>query len=389
MIDASAYPMSGVKVVELAHVASGPFTGLLFADMGADVVKVEPPKGETFRNWPPFVGVGEDRMSTQFAALNRNKKSISADLKNPADVEMVRKLCREADIVLENFRPGVAERLGLGYEALAKDHRGLIYCSISGFGQTGPYRDKGAFDIIIQAMSGAMSVTGERGGSPVKCGLPIGDFVSGLYAAFAIAALLPEARAGKSAFVDVPMLDCLIAISPLRTSEYFGTGKIPGLMGNEHPTNVPYQSFASADGHFVVAAGTDKLFRHICDVVEQPQWATDPRFYDQDHRVQYRELLTDMFQAEFVKRPKAEWLERFEAASIPCGSINNFEEILADPHVTEGGLLMDVEIPGGSVPTASFPCRISGLPPLYRNGPPLVDADREAILRDWGVALEA
>jgi len=381
---AGRFPLEGVRVLELAHVASGPYCGMLLGDLGADVVKIEPPDGENLRKWPPFVGSGEGRLSTQFASLNRNKRSIAADLKNGDDIAMVKGLVRSADVVIENFRPGVLDRLGLGYQEVKQGHRGLVYCSISGFGQTSPYRTKGAFDIIIQAMSGVMSVTGERGRSPVKSGVPFGDFVSGLYAAYTIVAMLPQARTGESSYIDVPMLDCLLAASPLRTSEYFGTGQIPEHIGNEHPTNVPYQSFASSDGHFVVGAGNDRLWRTLCEVIDRPQLALEPRFATQEQRVKHRVELTELLQAIFIEKPKADWLAAIEARGIPCGPIWNFHEVLTDRHTVETELLLDVDVPGGKVPTVAFPCRVDLFGKRYVNGPPRLNADRASVLKDWG-----
>jgi len=388
MEELGKFPLDGVRVIELAHIASGPFCGMLLGDLGADVVKIEPPGGEHLRKWPPFVGSGEGRLSTQFASLNRTKRSIEADLKNPADLAMVANLINRADVVIENFRPGVLDRLGLGYKTVTKGHRGLVYCSISGFGQTSPYRTKGAFDIIIQAMSGLMSVTGERGRSPVKSGVPFGDFVPGLYAAYTIVAMLPRARAGDSSYIDVPMLDCLLATSPLRTSEYFGTGEIPTHIGNEHPTNVPYQSFEASDGHFVVGAGNDRLWRKLCEAIGFPKLADEPRFATQEKRVMRRLELTEQLQAIFIRQPKAAWLQAIESRGVPCGPINNFAEILNDRHVRETELLLNVDVPGGTVPTVAFPCRSDRFGKRYVKGPPKVNAGRDSVLSDWGIRTE-
>ena len=261
-------PLEGVRVVELAHVAAGPFAGMLLADLGADVLKVEPPTGDQMRGWPPFAHDGDERFSHNFASVNRNKRSVVADLKNTDDLARVRDLVAVADVVVENYRPGVLDRLGLGYDAVSDGHTGLVYCSISGYGLTSPYVNDGAYDVVIQGMSGLMSVTGSPDGGPVKAGVPVGDFAAGLYAAYTIAALLPQVRrTGTSVRVDCPMLDCLLGISALQTSEYWGSGREPQRLGTAHPRNAPYQGFSAADGDFTVAAGNDRLWAAVAEVV--------------------------------------------------------------------------------------------------------------------------
>ena len=264
-------PLEGVRVVELAHVAAGPFAGMLLADLGADVVKVEPPTGDQMRGLAAVRPAPDDpdqRFSHNFASVNRNKRSVVADLKDPRDLARVRELVAVADVVVENYRPGVLDRLGLGYDTVRDGHPGLVYCSISGYGLTSPYVNDGAYDVVIQGMSGLMSVTGDRDGGPVKAGVPVGDFAAGLYAAYTIAALLPQVgRTGTSVRVDCPMLDCLLGISALQTSEYWGSGREPQRLGTAHPRNAPYQGFSAADGDFTVAAGNDRLWAAVAEVV--------------------------------------------------------------------------------------------------------------------------
>src|SRR5690349_19059260 len=298
-------PLEGVRVVELAHVAAGPFAGMLLADLGADVVKVEPPTGDQMRAWPPFATEdegrgGEERFSHNFASVNRNKRSVVADLKDPDDLARVQQLVAAADVVVENYRPGVLDRLGLGYDAVRVGHPGLVYCSISGYGLSSPYVNDGAYDVVIQGMSGLMSVTGEAAGGPVKAGVPVGDFTAGLYAAYTIASLLPQVRgSGSSVRVDCPMLDCLLGISALQTSEYWGSGKEPQRLGTAHPRNAPYQGFAAADGDFTVAAGNDRLWAAVAEVVGRPELVEDPRFASQVGRVEHQGVLADLLQARF------------------------------------------------------------------------------------------
>ena len=268
MKDPGNFPLAGVRVLEFGQIAAGPFTGSLLADLGADVVKVERPDGgDGMRAWPPLTGVdtAEGGYSENFASLNRNKRSITVDLKDSASVERLKKLADNCDVILENFRPGVLQRLGLGYEEMKKTNRQLVYCSISGYGQTGPYAKKGAFDVTVQGMSGLMSVTGEAGGAPVKSGVPVGDFCAGLYGAYTILAKLMQARqSGEGGYIDCSMLGCLLGVAALQTSEYFGTGNTPRKMGSAHPRNAPYQAFRASDDYFIIAAGNDRALGGSC-----------------------------------------------------------------------------------------------------------------------------
>src|SRR5262245_20028436 len=279
-------PLRGVRVIEFCQIAAGPFAGLLLADMGADVIKVESPEGDGMRNWPPHTG----GYSENFASLNRGKRSVVLDLKKSADLEHAKRLCLSADVVLENFRPGVMRRLGLGYDLFEKQKPQLVYCSISAFGQEGPRSQEGGFDVTLQAIGGVMSVTGEPGGAPVKSGVPLTDFAAGLYAALSIVASLRE---NKGRHIDVPMLGTTLAIAALQTSEYFGSGKDPRKLGSAHPRNAPYQAFKCKDGYFVMAAGNDDLFRRACEGFQLP--ASDPRFSTTAlralHQVELKELV--------------------------------------------------------------------------------------------------
>src|SRR3954471_4491596 len=313
-------PLEGVRVVELAHVAAGPFAGMLLADLGADVVKVEPPTGDQMRAWPPFAVDGDERFSHNFASVNRNKRSIVADLKDPAELARVRALVAAADVVVENYRPGVLDRLGLGYDTVREGHRGLVYCSISGYGLTSPYVQDGAYDVVIQGMSGLMSVTGDPDGGPVKAGVPVGDFTAGLYAAYTIAALLPQVReTGTSVRVDCPMLDCLLGVSALQTSEFWGSGREPRRLGTAHPRNAPYQGFAAADGDFTLAAGNDRLWAAVADVVGLPDLVADPRFVTQVDRVRHQAELAALLQERFAEEKREHWLLELVDRGVPCG----------------------------------------------------------------------
>ena len=284
----NAKPLSGVRVLEFCQIAAGPFVGSLLADLGADVVKVEKPMvGDGLRAWPPLTsGVSGGVFSENFASINRNKRSIIADFKNKHDVEHLKNLIAVCDVVIENYRPGVLPRLGLGYEDFKKIKTSLVYCSVSGFGQVGENSSKGAFDVTVQAFSGLMSVTGEPGGNPIKCGVPVGDFCAGLYAGYTILARLMQAReTGQGAYIDCSMLGSLIGISALQTSEYFGTQKTPQALGSAHPRNAPYQAFRSKDDYFVIAAGNDLLWEKVADAVGLSDLLKDPRFKTQLYQI--------------------------------------------------------------------------------------------------------
>ncbi|MFJ9313054.1 CaiB/BaiF CoA transferase family protein [Pimelobacter simplex] len=381
------YPLEGVRVVELAHVAAGPFAGMLLADLGADVVKVEPPTGDQMRAWPPFADDGTERFSHNFASVNRNKRSVVADLKDPADLARVRELVDAADVVVENYRPGVLDRLGLGYATVREGHRGLVYCSISGYGLTSPYVNDGAYDVVIQGMSGLMSVTGEPDGGPVKAGVPVGDFTAGLYAAYTIAALLPQVRAsGTSVRVDCPMLDCLLGVSALQTSEYWGSGVEPRRLGTAHPRNAPYQGFTAADAPFTVAAGNDRLWAAVAAVVGLPGLVDDPRFRTQLDRVRHQQELEALLQARFAEEKRDHWLSELRARGVPCGPVNTFGEILADPHVEATALVAPVDVPvAGPTPSVVFPVRVEGLAPRLERGAPRLGADA-GVHDEWAAA---
>ena len=380
-------PLEGVRVVELAHVAAGPFTGMLLADLGADVVKVEPPTGDQMRGWPPFAETPElpgERFSHNFASVNRNKRSVVADLKDPAELERVRGLVTAADVVVENYRPGVLDRLGLGYADVSAEHRGLVYCSISGYGLTSPYVAAGAYDVVIQGMSGLMSVTGPANGAPAKAGVPVGDFTAGLYAAYTIAAVLPGVRAsGTSVRLDCPMLDCLIGVSALQTSEYWGSGEEPQRLGTAHPRNAPYQAFTAADGDLTVAAGNDRLWGAVAEVVGRPELLDDPRFTTQVDRVAHQDELAALLQERFATGKREEWLADLRARGVPCGPVNTFGAVLADPHVEQTGLVATLDVPlAGPTPTIVFPVRVEGLVPRLDRPAPVLGGDVE-VYDEW------
>lgn len=380
------YPLDGVRVVELCHVAAGPFAAMLLADLGADVVKVESPSGDGMRQWPPrSTDDAGTTFSYNFASINRNKRSVIADLKRDSDRDMVAGLMRGADVVIENYRPGVLNRLGLGFAEISENHRGMVYCSISGFGGHGPYVERGAFDVVIQGMSGLMSVTGEAGGDPVKSGVPVGDFIAGLYAAYTTTALLPQVRAsGVSRHVDCAMLDCLLGVSALQTSEYWGTARAPIALGSAHPRNAPYQAFRASDGTFTLAAGNDRLWQEVCAATNLTELVDDARFADQSARAAHQDELADILEKEFGAKTVEHWVTEFGRRGVPCGPINSFADILADPHVEMRGLVRSVPTPGiGDMPTVVFPVQIDGLPTRVDRGAPLLGQHTEEVVEDW------
>lgn len=378
--DHETLPFAGVRVIEFCNVAAGPFCGMLLADMGADVIKVESPEGDTLRQWPPLT----DGFSENFASLNRNKRSIALNLKDPEDLAIAQQLCRSADVVIENNRPGAMARLGLGYEALAKENSALIYCSLSACGQSGPRTAVGGFDLTIQAMSGIMSVTGEADGEPVKCGMPVSDFSTGLYGAFAVASLITRVRAGGGGgHIDVSMLGASLAISALQVSEYFGSGNDPRRLGAAHPRNAPYASFKACDGAFVMAAGNDKLWRAVCSVIERPDLLKDERFLTTIDRARNQDALTEIMNAAFAARPVASVVAEFEAAGVPCSPINSYSQALADPQVDHMGWVQPIKLPNGTVTrTFASAIQIDGYTLPITLNPPGLDADRVAILRE-------
>lgn len=375
----SALPLAGVRVIEFCQVAAGPFCGMLLADMGADVIKVEhPDAGDSMRAWPPLT----DGFSENFASLNRGKRSVALDLKEPGQRLAAYDLCLGADVVIENNRPGAMERNGLGYRQIAEGNKRVVYCSISGFGQTGPRAQEGGFDVTIQAIAGVMSVTGEPDGPPVKCGVPISDFSTGLYGAFAIAAALREVeQTGQGRHIDVSLLGATLAVGALQTSEYFGTGKAPRKLGSAHPRNAPYQAFRALDGHFVMAAGNDKLWSSVCRVMNRQDLLEDPRFLSTAARALNQDELRILLEASFVTMTVSEWLAAFREAGVPCAPINNYAEALGDPQVAAMGWVQALKLPSGATArTFGSPIRLDGASiPIARRPPALGEHNEEVL----------
>jgi len=330
------------------------------------------------RMWPPV----NDGYSENFASVNRNKRSVVLDLKTDEGRRAAQAIVLDSDVVVENFRPGAMARLGLGYEAMSTQKPGLIYCSISAFGQSGPRSTEGGFDLTMQAMSGIMSVTGEPGGPPVKCGLPVCDFVAALYGAFGVAAALREReRSGKGQHLDVAMLGTSLAVAALQTSEYFGTGQDPRKLGSAHPRNAPYQAFKAKDGYFGMAAGNNGLWHLVCDVVALPALKTDERYMTPALRAKNQNALRETLEAVFETKSVSHWLTAFIAAGVPCSPINTYSQALADPQVAHMEWVQTLTLPNGQVTkTFASPLRANGQTPQIASGPPALGAHTEEVL---------
>ncbi|MBM6588873.1 CoA transferase [Brevibacterium sp. RIT 803] len=375
-------PLAGVRVVEVCTVASGPYCGMLLADMGADVIKIERPEtGDTMRGWPPF----SNGYSENFASLNRNKRSIALDLKNDEDRNVASELIDDADVIVENNRPGVMDRLGFGYESVRIANPGIVYCSISAYGQRGPRSSEAGFDLTVQAMSGIMSVTGEPGRASVKCGVPISDFATGLYAAYSISSALLQARSsGIGARLDVSMLGSSLGISALQTSQLFGSGEDPVALGGAHPRNAPYEVFRCADSDVAIAAGNNGLFAAFCTAFDRRDLLEDPRFTSTEKRASNQAELKAIVESEIlIGRSRAKVLDDLNGAGVPCAPINQYSEALADPQVEAMGWVQDLNLPNGDdTKTFGFPVEINGEPNHLVRQPPLLDEHHDEIINE-------
>lgn len=380
---ANTAPLQGVVVLEFCQVAAGPFCGMLLADMGADVVKIEGPDGDPMREWPPF----NNGFSENFASLNRNKRSVQIDLKDAHGVSCAKQLISRSDVIIENNRPGVMKRLGLGYEELSTDKPNLIYCSMSAYGQSGPRTTEAGFDLTIQGIAGIMSVTGDPQGDPVKCGVPISDFSTGLYAAYAIACSVSDVRnGGHGTHIDVSMLGATLGIAALQTSEYFGTDRDPGRLGSAHPRNAPYEAFRAKDEHFVLAAGNDSLWMRLCKAIGRDDLLKDSRFLTTELRAKHQEALREILNAYFSTRNLVDIISMLSAHGIPCGPINPYSKALADPQVKHMGWVKTLELPGGGLTkTFGFPVSMSGECAEIRHRPPALGEHTDEVLQQIDV----
>lgn len=381
-----APPLEGVRVLEFGQFAAGPYATMLLADWGADVVKVEPPVGDMLRSWPPVVENDGAGYSLNFASVNRNKRSFASNLKEENDAERVWRLIENADILLENYRPGVMERLGFDYETARRKNPRLVYCSVSGYGQEGPYAQRGAFDVAVQGISGMMSVTGEAGGPPAKCGVPVADFGTAAMAAMScLVALRTAERSGQGRRIDISMLGCMLGFAGLQTSEFWGTGNAPRRLGSAHPRNAPYQAFRGSDGKwFIIAAGTDKLWRTTCEIIGMSNLHDDARFTTQYSRAKNQGRLAEILQAKFNDKPGAAWVEIFDAAGVPTSPVLDYAEALSDPHVLASGLIRQLTLPNGvETETLGNPVKMSDYNFEIFRAPPVCGEHTAEVLSDW------
>lgn len=376
-------PLEGIRVLDFTRVLAGPFATMLLADLGAEVVKVEPPAGDESRTWPPALPRGE---SGYFMALNRNKRSITLNLKQPRAREIALALAEKADVVIENFTPGVTKKLGIDYDTIAGRKPDIIYCAVSGFGQDGPYRNKKAYDPIIQGMTGLMSITGERGRAPAKVGIPITDLVAAIQSVNAImAATIHRMRTGEGQFIDVALFDSTLSLLTIMAMDYFATGTPPERWGMDHIHRVPARAFKTRDGRYVqVAATSDTMYPDFCRAAGLEHLITDPRFQTNRDRVKNRELIMPILEAKLMEKESAEWLALFEAAGVPCGPILDMQEVFADPHVAARQMFFSMEHPTeGSIPQLGFPYKFSRTPLQARSRPPGLGEHTEAVLGAW------
>lgn len=371
----------GLRVIDLTKIIVGPLCTMLLGDMGADVIKVEKPgSGDDSRYWtadPRYEGY-----SPYFLSVNRNKRSLTLDLKQPEGVEILKKLIEKADVLVENYRPGTMERMGLDYETLRKSNPGLIYCALSGYGSSGPYRDWGSYDVIISAIGGLMSITGEEGGKPVKVGVAVGDIITALYAYGAIvSALYARQSSHKGQKIEVSLLESQIASLINIASDYLNLGIIPQKWGTAHATIVPYQAFPVKDGYIVIGAGSDLLWKKLCKVLDLEELAEDPRFYTNPQRVKHRDILVKILEEKFLTKTRAEWLEKLNKEGIPAGPINNLEEVFRDPQVNHLKMIQEVAHPQmGKVKLIRNPVTFSETPASIYLPPPLLGEHTEEIL---------
>ncbi len=338
-------PLAGIKVIELARILAGPWAGQTLADLGATVIKVESPEGDDTRSWgPPFIDRGDDHTAAYFHSCNRGKQSVIADFRTPEGQEQVRRLIADADVVIENFKVGGLAKYGLDYPSLAADHPGLIYCSITGFGQTGPYAHRAGYDYIIQDMSGLMSVTGDPRGQPQRVGVAVTDLFTGVYAATGIlAALHQRARTGRGQQVDMALFDVATSVMANQAMNYLSTGVAPGRIGNFHPNLVPYQVFECADGHIIIAVGNDAQYRKFCALLDRPGLATDPDFATNADRVRQRDRLAALLTEATRAWSKADLMAACEAHGVPSGPINTLADVFADPQIVHRGMRIDLD----------------------------------------------
>jgi formyl-CoA transferase len=384
-------PLSHIRVLDLTRVLAGPWASQNLADLGAEVIKIERPgSGDDTRSWgPPFLKDREGketRESAYFLSVNRGKKSVTLDIATPEGGKIARDLAAKCDVLLENYKVGGLAKYGLAYDDLKKINPGIVYCSVTGFGQSGPYAQRPGYDFIFQGMGGLMSITGERdelpGGGPQKVGIAVTDVMAGMYASLAVtAALLHRARTGEGQYIDLALLDTIVAFGANQIFNYFTSGKIPGRYGNAHANLLPYEVFATSDGHVILAAGNDSQWTSFCAAAGRPELALDPRFKTMPDRIRNRGALIPIVRGIMKGRESRDWIERLEAANVPCGPINDYKDVFEDPQVRHRGLKIEMPHPlSGTIPGVASPMRFSGTPVEYDAPPPLLGQHTREVL---------
>ncbi len=374
--------LAGVGVLEFTQVMAGPFCAMLLGDLGADVIKVEPPGGDTTRR----MGQRQGMESTGYWAVNRNKRGIVLNLKDRRAQDITRTLVRQADVVVENYRPGVMAGFGLDYDSLRQEQPGLIYASVSGFGSTGPYAHKGGFDLVAQGMSGIMSVTGEDGRPPVKCGIPVTDLGAGLFAEQAIlAAYIHRLKTGEGQYIDTSLLEAGVALSVWESTQYFSTGGIPEPMGSAHRMSAPYQAIRCADGYINLGAANTRTWEKFAHAIGRPELVDRPEYAEDGLRVQNRHQLTREIEAVTTQQPRSHWLAVLEEIGVPCGPISNYAEVFADPHIQARGMVQEMEHPvGGTVQVLGPAAKLSETPAQLARRSPLYGEHTAEVLAEIG-----
>jgi crotonobetainyl-CoA:carnitine CoA-transferase CaiB-like acyl-CoA transferase len=389
-------PLAGLRVVELARILAGPWIGQTLSDLGAEVIKVESPEGDDTRKWgPPFVTTedGCPGDSAYFHSCNRGKRSVVADFRSPQDIELVSRLVARADVVVENFKTGGLAKYGLDYASLAQRHPRLIYCSVTGFGQEGPYAERAGYDAMIQGMSGVMDMTGEPDGPPQKIGVAFADIFTGVYGVIAIqAALAQRERTGLGQHIDMALLDVMVSVLANQSMNYLVSGAVPKRLGNAHPNIVPYQTFATADGHLMLAVGNDAQYRRLCDVLGRPDLGDDPRFRENAGRVRERATLVPELARLIATWRRDDLLARLAPLGVPAGPINTVADVFADPQVIHRGMRIDLPAPGiagGEVPSVRSPFRFSGAELALHRASPRLGEHTDEIRQEVGLPASA
>ena len=374
-------PLEGLLVLDLTRVLAGPYATMMLADYGANIYKIEPPEvGDDSRGFGPFVG----KESAYFMSLNRNKRSIVLDFKKPSNVEIFKEMVKKADIVVENYKPGTMEKFGLGYDVLEKINPKIIYAACSGFGHSGPYMLKPAYDIIVQAMGGIMSITGPEGGEPTRVGASVGDVIAGIFTSNAIMiALYHLLKTGQGQKIDVSMLDCQVAVLENAIARFVTSGSVPGPIGNRHPSITPFASFTAKDGYLIIGAGNERLWEKFCKVMEKPEWMQDPRYATNELRTaNFKEMHQDI--NDVVKHKTiAEWMVVLEAASVPCAPINTVDRIVNDPQIKAREMILEVEHPvAGNLKMPGVPLKMSKTPGSVRTPAPMLGQHTNELLQE-------